>query len=93
MELANGVISEVLCAFKFANTLKDDWDRKLPLAEITINNSDSVLGGRTFFFFIDRGAHPRLSLSLQRDDRSAGESPAHYTRSGCGSWRRRCCSC
>ena len=31
-------------------------------------------------FFIDRGAHPRLPLSPPHDDRTAGESPAHYAQ-------------
>ena len=29
-------------------------------------------------FFIDRCAHQRLPVSLPRDDRATGESPAHY---------------
>ena len=78
VERANGVIGDTLRAF--ANGRKDDWDRQLPLAEFAINNADSVLGDGLTPFFIDRGAHPRLPLSPPRDDRDAGESPAHYAR-------------
>ena len=61
----------------FANGRKDDWDVWLPYAVFAINNSASTLGGELTPFFIDRGQHPRLPLSLP-DLRYAEETPAAY---------------
>ena len=49
----------------------------LPYAVFAINNSASTLGGELTPFFIDRGQHPRMPLSLP-DLRSAGETPPAY---------------
>ena len=76
VERANGVISDTLRAY--ANGRKDDWDSHFTLAEFAFNNAASTLGDTLTPFFIDRGAHPRLPLSPPQDDRTAGESPAHY---------------
>ena len=47
---------------------------------IVNNNSASTLGGELIPFYIDRGQHPRMPLSLP-DLRSAGETaPAYATR-------------
>jgi hypothetical protein len=81
VEWANGVISYTLRAY--ANGRKDDWDRQLPLAVFAINNAASTLGDGLTFFFIDRGAHPRLPLSAVPVDGASGESPALYA------WRMR----
>jgi hypothetical protein len=48
----------------FANGSKDDWDVWLPYAVFANNNPASTLGGDLTPFFIDRGQHPRLPLSL-----------------------------
>ncbi len=61
VELANGVISDMLHAY--ANGRKDDWDRQLPLAVFAINNPASTLGDRRTPFSIDSCANPRLQLS------------------------------
>jgi transposase InsO family protein len=74
-ERVNGVLGDTLRAF--ANGRKDDWDVWLPYAVFAINNAASTLGGGLTPFFIDRGQHPRLPLSLP-DLRSAGESPSAY---------------
>ena len=74
-ERVNGVLGDTLRAF--ANGRKDDWDVWLPYAVFAINNAASTLGGGLTPFFIDRGQHPRLPLSLP-DLRAAGESPAAY---------------
>ena len=82
VERANGVIGDTLRAF--ANGRKDDWDRQLPLAVFAINhdNRDEAstlrLGEELTPFFIDRGAHPRLTLSAPPSGGSGGDSPAHY---------------
>jgi hypothetical protein len=64
---------------KFVKGRKDDWDLLLPYAVFAINNATSTLGGDLIPFFIDRGQHPRLPLSLP-DLRAtgAGEAPAAY---------------
>ena len=74
-ERVNGVLGDTLRAF--ANGRKDDWDVWLPYAVFAINNAASTLGGDLTPFFIDRGQHPRLPLSLP-DLRAAGELPAAY---------------
>ena len=74
-ERVNGVLGDTLRAF--ANGRKDDWDVWLPYAVFAINNAASTLGGDLTPFFIDRGQHPRLPLSLP-DLRATGESPAAY---------------
>ena len=74
-ERVNGVLGDTLRAF--ANGRKDDWDVWLPYAVFAINNSASTLGGELTPFFIDRGQHPRMPLSLP-DLRSAGETPPAY---------------
>ncbi len=71
----NGALGDTLRAF--ANGRKDDWDVWLPYAVFAINNSASTLGGELTPFFIDRGQHPRLPLSLP-DLRYAEETPAAY---------------
>ena len=48
-----------------------------PFAVFTINNAASTLGGDLTPFFIYRGQHPRLPLSLP-DLRQAGDPPAAY---------------
>jgi hypothetical protein len=75
VERVNGVLGDTLRAY--ANGRKDDWDVWLPYAEFAINNSASTLGGDLTPFFIDRGAHPRLPLSLP-DLHNSGESPSAY---------------
>ena len=50
------------------------------LAEFAINNAASALVDDLTPFFIDRGAHPRLSLSPPHDDRATGESPTLYAQ-------------
>ncbi len=75
MERVNGVLGDTLRAY--ANGHKDDWDVWLPYAEVAINNSASTLGGELTPFFIDRGAHPALPLSLP-DLHYSGESPSAY---------------
>ena len=74
-ERVNGVLGDTLRSF--ANGRKDDWDVWLPYAVFAINNAASTLGGDLTPFFIDRGQHPRLPLSLP-DLRAAGEAPAAY---------------
>ena len=74
-ERVNGVLGDTLRAF--ANGRKDDWDVWLPYAVFAINNAASTLGGELTPFFIDRGQHPRMPLSLP-DLRAAGEPPAAY---------------
>jgi hypothetical protein len=74
-ERVNGVLGDTLRAF--ANGRKDDWDVWLPYAVFAINNAASTLGGDLTLFFIDRGQHPRMPLSLP-DLRSAAEAPAAY---------------
>jgi hypothetical protein len=74
-ERVNGVLGDTLRAF--ANGRKDDWDVWLPYAVFAINNAASTLGGDLTPFYIDRGQHPRLPLSLPYL-RSAGESPSAY---------------
>ena len=69
------VLGDTLRAF--ANGRKDDWDVWLPYAVFAINNAASTLGGDLTPFFIDRGQHPRLPLSLP-DLRAAGEPAAAY---------------
>ena len=63
----------------FANGRKDDWDVWLPYVVFAINNSASTLGGELTPFFIDRGQHPRLPLSLP-DLRHVDETPAAYAK-------------
>ena len=48
-----------------------------PYAVFAINNAASTLGGNLTPFFIDRGRHPRLPLSLP-DLRSDSEPPSAY---------------
>ena len=74
-ERVNGVLGDTLRAF--ANGRKDDWDVWLPYAVFAINNAASTLGGNLTPFFIDRGRHPRLPLSLP-DLRSDSEPPSAY---------------
>jgi len=74
-ERVNGVLGDTLRAF--ANGRKDDWDVWLPYAVFAINNSASTLGGELSPFFIDRGQHPRMPLSLP-DLRHVDETPAAY---------------
>ena len=74
-ERVNGVLGDTLRAF--ANGRKDDWDVWLPYAVFAINNAASTLGGELTPFFIDRGQHPRMPLSLP-DLRAAGETPLAY---------------
>ena len=77
-ERVNGVLGDTLRAF--ANGRKDDWDVWLPYAVFAIKNSASTLGGELTPFFIDRGQHPRMPLSLP-DLRNMGETrPAYVTR-------------
>jgi hypothetical protein len=58
---------------------KDDWDRQLTLTVFAINNAASTLGDRLTPFFINRGPHPRLLLSvLHTQAGDSGESPAHF---------------
>ena len=75
VERVNGVLGDTLRAF--ANGRKDDWDVWLQYAVFAINNAASTLGGDLSPFFIDRGQHPRLPLSLP-DLRAASESPVAY---------------
>ena len=75
VERVNGVLGDTLRAF--ANGRKDDWDVWLPYAVFAINNAASTLGGDLTPFFIDRGQHPRLPLSLP-DLRTAGEPAVAY---------------
>ena len=70
VERVNGVLGDTLRAF--ANGRTDDWDVWLPYAVFAINNAASTLGGDLTPFFIDRGQHPRLPLSLP-DLRTVGE--------------------
>ena len=70
-----GVLGGTLWAF--ANGRKEDWDAWQPCAVFAIDNAASTLGGNLTAFFIDRGQHPRLPLSLL-DLRTAGEPPAAY---------------
>ena len=74
-ERVNGVLGDTLRAF--ANGRKDDWDVWLPYAVFAINNAASALGGELTPFFIDRGHHPRMPLSLP-DLRATGEPHAAY---------------
>jgi len=74
-ERVNGVLGDTLRAF--ANGRKDDWDVWLPYAVFAINNAASTLGGELTPFFIDRGHHPRMPLSLP-DLRVPGETHAAY---------------
>ena len=74
-ERVNGMLGDTLRAF--ANGRNDDWDVWLPSAVIAISNAASMLGGALTQFFIDRGQHPRLPLSLP-DLRAAGEPPTAY---------------
>ena len=53
---------------------------QLTLAEFAINNAASTLGDDLMPFFIDQGAHPRLSLSRPHDDRAFSESPTQYAQ-------------
>ncbi len=69
-ERVDGVLGDTLRAI-------DDWDVWLPYAVFAINNAASTLGGDLTPFFIDRGQHPRLPLSLP-DLRQAGEPVAAY---------------
>ena len=75
-ERVNGVLGDTLRAF--TNGRKDDWEVWLPCwyAVFAINNAASMLGNLTLFF-VDRGQHTRLPLSLP-DLRAAGEPPAAY---------------
>ena len=75
VERVNGVLGDTLRAF--ANGRKDDWDVWLPYAVFAINDAASTLGGDLTPFFIDRGQHPRLPLSLP-DLRTVGEPAAAY---------------
>ncbi len=75
VERVNGSLGDILRAY--ANGRKDDWDVWLPYAVFAINNSASTLGGEMTPFFIDRGAPPRLPLSLP-DLHISGESPSAY---------------
>ena len=63
-----------------ANGCKDEWDSHLTLAEFAINITASTLGDDKTPFFIVRGAHPRLPLSLPHHDLAAGESPTDYAQ-------------
>jgi hypothetical protein len=80
VERANGVIGDTLRAY--ANGRKDDWDRQLPLVVFAINNAASTLGDGPGLtpFFIDCGAHPRLSLTAPAAGSPDGESPALFAR-------------
>ncbi len=80
VERANSFIRDTLCAY--ANRHKDDWDRQLPLAVFTINNTALTLGDslRLMPFFIDRGEHPSLPLTAPEASSPGGESPAHSAR-------------
>ena len=80
LERANGVIGDRDTLHAYAKGRKDDWDDHLALAVLAINNVTSTLGGDLTPFFIDRGAHPRLPLSLPRDDRT-GFAPLSRRRS------------
>jgi hypothetical protein len=80
---ANGVIGDTLRAF--ADGRKDDWDRQLPLAVFAINKAASALGDELTPFFIDRGAHPRLPLSV-RPPPAPGARRRRTTRDGCARW-------
>ncbi len=86
VERANSVISDTLCAY--ANRHKDDWDRQLPLAVFTINNTALTLGDRLTPFFIDRCEHPRrLPLTARPLLQAApAASRRHTTRGGWATW-------
>ena len=62
VESANCVLGNTLLAL--ANSQRDDWDKWVLHACFAINNAPSSLGCHLSPFFIDRGAHPRLPLSL-----------------------------
>ena len=47
-----------------ANSQQDYWDKWVLHACFAINNTLLLLGSHLSPFFIDRGAHPRLPLSL-----------------------------
>ena len=70
VERANGVINDTLRTYPSGR--KDDWDSRLPFAELAINNSASSLEYGLTPFSTDRGAHPRLPLSPTHDDSTAG---------------------
>ena len=61
-ERVNCVLGDTLRAF--ANGGKDEWGVWLPYADFAVNYAASTLGGDLSPFFIDRGQHPRLPLSL-----------------------------
>ena len=77
VERANGVLGDTLRAL--ANSRRDDWDKWVLHACFAINNAPSSLGGHLSPFFIDRGAHPRLPLSLPNLS-EAQETPEAYSR-------------
>ena len=92
-ERANSVISDTLRAYSNGCNLKDEWDLHLTLAEFAINNAASTLGDSLMPFFMDRGAHLRLSFRRHSRPRPLIAPLAtrlHPTQSGCGGWRRQC---
>ena len=77
VERAYGVLGDTLQTL--ANSRRDDWDKWVLHACFAINNAPSSLGGHLSPFFIDRGAHPRLPLSLPNLS-EAQETPEAYSR-------------
>ena len=61
-----------------ANSRRDYWDKWVLHACFAINNAPSSLGSHLSPFFIDRGAHPRLPLSLPNLS-EAQETPEAYS--------------
>ncbi len=73
-----------LPAVRMNGIIADVW---LTYTVFAINNSALTLGGELAPFFIDRGAHPRLPLSLP-DLRNSGHSTSAYA-ARMKEWRRK----
>ena len=78
MELANSdsVLGDTLRAL--TNSQRDYWDKWVLHACFAINNAQSTLGSHLSPFFVDRGAQPRLQLSLPNLS-EAQETPEAYS--------------
>ena len=83
-ERVDGVLGDTLRAFANGCNLKDDWGVGLPFAVFAKDSAASItrprpwgLGRDPTPFFIGRGQHPRLPLSLT-DLRAVGEPAAAY---------------
>ena len=64
MERVNQTLEQILCTF--CSYLQDDWSSLLPLAEFAFNNAVNDTTSVSPFF-TNKGYHPNLSVSLDKE--------------------------